>query len=123
VSITQTTLVIGTQVDAREAAIAKIVDLRKRTAIIVEGLPAGTDVFDRFIDHPNVELVRIAPGCLCCTGNLTMRVSLHRILRHHPDQLYISLATASHLAEIQRFLSDPPYSNLLALTEAINCDC
>jgi hypothetical protein len=60
-------------------------------------------------------VLRIAPGCLCCTGNLVLRVTLNRLLRHPPAQLYISLANAEHVDLLRAMLSGAPYGDLLAL--------
>lgn len=103
----------------REAAIADAIDTNCSTALILEGLPDGTTALDSVADRNNVHIARIAPGCLCCTGNLTMRVTLNRILRQAPARLFISLATATHLEQIRRFLQQPPYDKLLVLTKDI----
>jgi G3E family GTPase len=117
--VTLTTLVSGARPAEREAAIAAVIDPGMTTALILEGLPDGTTQLDGITDLPTVHIARIAPGCLCCTGNLTMRVTLNRILRHPPARLYISLATTAHLAQIRSFLQQPPYDKLLALTKDI----
>ena len=52
---------------------------------------------------------RSAPACLCCTGNLTLRVTLNRILRHPPQHLYISLANSEHLPALCNFLGGAQY--------------
>jgi hypothetical protein len=70
--------------------------------------------------NPLLRIARIAPGCPCCTGNLTMRVTLNRLLRHSPAQLYISLASASHLDQVRAFLSMQSYRPLLQLTADLN---
>lgn len=122
--MTLTTLVTGTRAAVREAAIAAAIttdiDLHIPTALILEGLPDGASQLDGITDLETVHIVRIAPGCLCCTGNLTMRVTLNRILRQAPARLYISLATATHLDAIRSFLQQPPYDKLLSLTRAIS---
>lgn len=120
--ITATTLVTGMRASAREAAIAAAIDPGSRlsTALILEGLPEGTDTLTCLAHHAHIHMARIAPGCLCCTGNLTMRVTLHRMLRHRPARLYISLATSTHLARIQEFLSQAPYDALLSLTAVLS---
>jgi pimeloyl-ACP methyl ester carboxylesterase len=117
-----TVLVTGTRAGAREAAIAAALDPDLVTALILEGLPDGTDTLRHFAHIANIHIARIAPGCLCCTGNLTMRVTLNRMLRHRPERLYISLATSAHLAQIQEFLSRAPYDALLTLTGVLSCD-
>jgi len=115
--MTLTTLVIGAPASAREAAIASTLDTSITTMLILEGLPDGTANLDTAAELPNINLARIAPGCLCCTGNLVMRVTLNRVLRHPPARLYISLATATHLDQIRHFLTHPPYDALLMLTD------
>jgi hypothetical protein len=112
------TLVIGRKATLREAAIAKILSRHAKTALILEGLPDGSASF--FEAMPHLTQIRIAPGCLCCTGNLTLRVTLNRLLRQSPDEIYISLANDEHLKELQQFLSSPPYDGLLSLTETIS---
>ena len=115
--MTLTTLVIGRSASAREAAIATSIDTRYRTALILEGMPDGTSPFEKFRNNEDVKIARIAPGCVCCTGNLTLRVTLNRILRRAPARLYMSLATATHLEEIRKLLEQAPYDALLELTE------
>jgi G3E family GTPase len=117
-----TTLVIGAHAGMREAAIAALIDPKLNTGLILEGLPDGTDRLADFANTANIHIARIAPGCLCCTGNLTMRVTLNRMLRHRPERLYISLATSTHLSQIQQFLSQAPYDGLLTLTDVLSCD-
>jgi hypothetical protein len=120
--VTLTTLVCGARASVREAAIADAIDASCTTALILEGLPDGTTPFapfDTAANLNNLQVARIAPGCLCCIGNLTMRVTLNRILRHPPARLFISLATASHLEQIRSFLLQAPYNQLLALTKDV----
>jgi hypothetical protein len=115
--VTLTTLVTGATAAARETAIAAALDTNADTALILEGLPSGAAEAGIFTDHPSLHIARIAPGCLCCTGNLTMRVTLNRILRRRPDHLYISLATDIHLEKIRAFLTQSPYDELLTFTK------
>jgi len=121
-----TTLVIGATAAARETAILRSIETQAAdthsTALILEGLPGGAIPSIRpegdipFITH----LARIAPSCPCCTGNLTMRVTLNRILRHSPERLYIGLASDAHLHGIRDFLAGPPYDKLLALSQDLS---
>ncbi|HEU5437088.1 MAG TPA: GTPase [Telluria sp.] len=104
-----TTLVLGATAMAREQAIAAAAP--PGAAILLEGMPSGTNILP---DH--LDAARIAPGCLCCTGNLVLRVTLNRILRRHPQRLYIGLASTEHLDQLRSWLSAPPYDQLLALT-------
>lgn len=115
--MTPTTLVIGGHAAAREAAIAAALDPALRTAILLEGLPDGRSALQAQAESAQVEIVRIAAGCPCCIGNLTLRVHLNRILRRPPARLYIGLASASHLEQIRHFLRQPPYDGLLQLNQ------
>jgi G3E family GTPase len=115
-TLTVTTLVTGGSVSGRETAIASLLDARCSTALILEGMPDGSNQFEQFSNVADIKISRIAPGCVCCTGNLTLRVTLNRILRHPPARLYMGLATATHLDEVRRFLSQAPYDALLELT-------
>lgn len=106
------TLVAGGAAGDRERAIALHLPPGKRCALILEGMPTGKDVL-----QPSglLHIDRIAAGCLCCTGNLVLRVTLNRVLRTRPDHLYIGLANAAHLVQLRSWLSDTPYDQLLEL--------
>lgn len=129
----KTWLVTGARAGAREAAIAGHLQQQAHaggpSAIILEGLSDGksplafddTDAAVRVACTekltPNV--IRIAPGCLHCSGNLILRVTLNRVLRQPPAQLYISLASAEHLEQLRTWLASPPYDALLELQSDI----
>ena len=124
-----TWLVTGDRAGAREAAVAARLGLdggpELPTVIILEGLSDGGSAlaFDPADGPVGVapvpKVLRIAPGCLHCSGNLVLRVTLNRVLRHPPARLYISLATAEHLGLLRAWLSEPPYGDLLDLQSDI----
>lgn len=121
----RTTLVTGATAAAREAAICALlagIAEPAPAAILLEGLASGLDPFDTLPARASVQIVRIAPGCLCCSGNLTLRVTLNRLLRSGPAHLYISLANSAHLAQIEAFLSTPAYASWLSLAPTVHCD-
>jgi G3E family GTPase len=107
----------------REAAIADALDPAVSSAVILEGIASGASPLDA---HPSLAapgaLQRIAPGCMCCVGNLTLRVTLNRMLRNPPQRVFIGLATSTHLPQIMAFLSAPPYDQHLQLTAVLECD-
>ncbi len=122
---TRTTLVTGASAAIREATICALISAsatQDRSAVILEGLANGQDPFALLDARTLPQIVRIAPGCLCCSGNLTMRVTLNRVLRQRPSQLYISLANSLHLTQIEAFLSTPTYTQWLTLTASHHCD-
>jgi hypothetical protein len=117
---TLTTLVIGPNAAAREAAIAAALAAFAHmapagpSAAILEGLAPGTSSLDTH--PPDLPLARIAPGCLCCAGNLVLRVTLNRLLRQRPVRLFIGVAQAEHLDQLRSWLEAEPYDQLLRLT-------
>jgi hypothetical protein len=120
-----TWLVTGARAGAREAAIAALLQTGVSSVIILEGLSDGGsalafDPADGPVPYdPIPQVLRIAPGCLHCSGNLVLRVTLNRVLRRPPARLYISLATSEHLALLRAWLSEAPYGELLDLQSDI----
>ena len=110
-----TTLVTGPTTGARERLIAAQLVLASTaiSAVLLEGLPDGQTIL---APSPTILIERIAPGCLCCTGNLVLRVTLNRLLRRRPERLYIGLATTEHLDQLRSWLKNAPYDQLLELT-------
>ncbi|WP_353152699.1 GTPase [Herminiimonas fonticola] len=119
--MTLTSLVTGGGARKREALIFGHLTANQQTAIILEGLPDGSSELDALTDNSLLTIVRIAPGCMCCTGNMIMRVHLNRILRSKPARLYISVANSEHLEQLRLFLTQTPYDTLLTLTGDIAC--
>jgi hypothetical protein len=119
------TLVTGPGAAAREAAIAAhLSDLHEdctqpiMQAIILEGLAYGSSPLDDL--PPGQTLARIAPGCLCCTGNLVLRVTLNRLLRQRPRRIFVGVADSEHLDQLRSWLQSEPYDQLLRLTSDLN---
>ena len=118
---TPLTLVSGGRAAEREAAIAQALQPGHATAVILEGLADGNAILADLAEEISpsssfpLQLLRIAPGCLCCSGNLVLRVTLNRLLRHPPARLFISLADATHIEQLRTWLTASPYDVLLAL--------
>ncbi len=86
-------------------------------AVILEGLGVAATPLE---SHPGLQVMRIAPGCLCCDGNLVLRVTLNRLLRQRPRRLFIGLASSEHLDQLRSWLEAPPYDQLLALEPVVH---
>lgn len=114
------TLVHGGSQRDREQAIADSLAAGS-AGVIAEGLPDGTGVLELLAASGRLQLQRIAPGCPCCLGNLTVRVTLNRMLRQRLQQIYLSIADASHLPAIRAFLQEAQYRNHLSLGSEIGC--
>jgi hypothetical protein len=108
-------LVIGPTAGAREQLVAAQLasGAPASVAVLLEGLPDGMTIL---LPSPILLVERIAPGCLCCTGNLVLRVTLNRLLRRRPERLYIGLASSGHLGQLRSWLQHSPYDQLLELT-------
>ena len=118
--MTLMTLVYGGSAGDREKAIASTIP-PTGAGVIIEGLPDGTGVLEDLAASCQLQLQRIAPGCPCCHGNLTVRVMLNRMLRPKPAKIYLAIADASHLPAIREFLQEDQYRQRLMLGPDINC--
>lgn len=119
---TRLTLVTGKTAASREAAIASRFDPQQSSAFILEGLSSGSDSIETLASQAGFALVRVAPACMCCTGNLTLSVHLNRILRRPPQRLFISIVNDLHIDQLRAFLTSPPYANLLSLEPILQAD-
>ena len=115
-----TTLVTGPTLAARESLIAAALPPGGRSALILEGLPTGSTVL---YPTQTLDVHRVAQACLCCTGNLILRVTLNRILRSRPDRLFIGVADPAHLDQLRSWLQQPPYDQLLVVTPDLTSTC
>jgi hypothetical protein len=106
-------LVTGASASARERAIGAALAPGVATAVILEGLPSGNTPL---LPSASLAIARIAPGCLCCSGNLVLRVTLNRLLRPRPTRLFIGVANGEHLDQLRSWLQAAPYDQLLELT-------
>ncbi len=106
------TLVVGASGRQREQAIAEQIAQRRggSSAVLIEGLSSGHALLEAL---PSVTVLRIAPGCLCCSNQLIMRTYLHRMMQQRPDHLYLSLANHEHLDQLQTSLQSDHYKNTL----------
>lgn len=128
-----TTLVSGATAAAREQAIAALLAIppvpiagddslsltpgaptlrQYADAVILEGMGVAATPL---VSGDGLQVMRIAPGCLCCDGNLVLRVTLNRLLRQRPRRLFIGLANSEHLDQLRSWLAASPYDQLLAL--------
>jgi G3E family GTPase len=72
-----------------------------RRAIIVEGVFLG-------IEAPaDVPVTSLASGCVCCLGQLPLRVSLVRLVRSlRPEAILLVLSGGEHAARVRALLAD-----------------
>ncbi len=114
--MTIVTLIYGGSSAAREATIAALAVNTQNTVAIIEGLAGEGATLAK-----GVPVIRIAPGCPCCTGKLAMRVILNRTLRQGPDRIYLSLAHPDHLSGVINFLEEDQYRERLKIGAPVDC--
>lgn len=92
---------------AQQTVIDAWLDTRRRAAdesaaaVVVEGA-----FFDPVVPA-GVAVLRLAPGCACCTGQLPLRVTLTRLLRERrPRSVLLLIATDAHLNRIETMLRE-----------------
>ena len=128
--MTLVTLVHGGSGSGREAAIAAQASFHaadragSSTRIgvaILEGLAGGSGALQVLEASAVMKVIRVAPGCPCCTGNLTMRTTLNRVLREKPASLFLAIADARHKDKVRAFLQEPQYREHLALGPELDC--
>jgi hypothetical protein len=115
--VTRVTLVAGGDAVAREQAIAQCLPTLQQGTSLAVILEGGGE--DGISFESSAHMIRLAPACPCCVGNLTMRVTLNRILRKPPTQLFISIAQIAHLEALRVFLTQAPYDQHLTLADNI----
>ncbi len=71
-------------------------------------------------DMANVSVVAAAPGCICCVGQVSLRVALTRLLREAmPQRLYLELGEPAHLAASLRTLRSPFLAPVITIAEVV----
>jgi hypothetical protein len=95
------TVIVGTG-DVQPAVDAWLVATSaSRRAILIEGAFSALDV------PPGVAVTRMGAGCVCCIGQVPLRVGLTRMVRAlRPEVVLLVLASGEHLARVRALLAD-----------------
>lgn len=65
-------------------------------------------------------IVAEATGCVCCVGQVSLRVALTRLLRDtRPEALYVELGEPAHLAQALRTLASPWLAPVVSIREVV----
>ena len=111
-------LVYGANQTVRENAIKTQMTPTVFAIALLEGMALNNASPDPLA---SMKVVRMAAGCPCCTGNLTMRVMLNRALKEKPDRVFLSLANFAHLTSVRDFLQEDQYCGRLELGRDLDC--
>jgi len=72
-----------------------------RRAVVVEG---AFSVLEVPVDVPQT---RLGAGCVCCLGQVPLRVGVTRMVRSvRPDSVLLVLSHGEHLARVRALLTD-----------------
>jgi hypothetical protein len=72
-----------------------------RRAVVVEGVFSSLEV------PSDVPLARLGAGCVCCLGQVPLRVGLTRLVRsERPDAVLLVLSHGEHLERVRALLAD-----------------
>lgn len=78
---------------------------------------------DAALKASGVHLMRLAPGCACCSSRLIMSTHLSRTLRlNPPDWLVLELESASHPDKVLEFLQEPQWRGWFSSIELVHTD-
>jgi G3E family GTPase len=82
-----------------------------RRAILTEG-------FGSFTAPDGIAVAGLGGGCVCCVGQVLLRVTLTRLMRaERPEHLLLLLSDDQHLPRIQSLLTDGSLGVRLELEE------
>lgn len=83
-----------------------------RRAILAEG-------FGSFTAPDGIAVAGLGGGCVCCVGQVPLRVTLTRLMRaERPEHILLLLADDQHLPRIRSLLTDGSLGVRLELEEA-----
>lgn len=58
-----------------------------------------------------IHLLRLAPGCLCCSSTLILTTQVGRTMRlNRPDLLILELDSSSHVEKVQKLFSEEQWT-------------
>lgn len=62
-----------------------------------------------------IHVLRLSPGCLCCSSKLVLSTHLARTLRlNQPNVLLVELESQSHPEQVLQLLKEPQWTNWFA---------
>ncbi|HSD42942.1 MAG TPA: GTP-binding protein [Burkholderiales bacterium] len=74
----------------------------------------------RITPRNGVAVAEVDGGCVCCTGQIALRVGLTRLLREaRPARLFVELDAASHLPAVLENFRNPWLAPVLAIEAVI----
>ena len=99
------------------AAAGKITLMGSTEFFSVASVEAQADLFriDSERKARGVHVLRLSPGCLCCSSKLVLTTHLARTLRlNQPNVLLVELESQSHPDQVLKLLKEPQWTDWFA---------
>ncbi|BET24560.1 CobW/HypB/UreG family nucleotide-binding protein [Limnobacter thiooxidans] len=83
----------------------------------IASVQAQADLFrlDEARKAQGIHVLRLSPGCLCCSSKLVLSTHLARTLRlNQPDVLLLELESQSHPEQVIKLLKEPQWTDWFA---------
>ena len=79
--------------------------------------------FDQQMQVAGVRMLRLAPGCVCCSSKLILHTHLSRLMRlNQPDCLILELDSGAHIAQVLEQLSSPQWDQWFSKVSLFKAD-
>ncbi len=114
VAAPRVTIAVARGREAQQAAI----DAWAQSAASVAAAVIAEGAFFELAAPPGVAVARLAAGCVCCVGNVPMRVTLTRLLRStKPARILLLIADATHFERVRALLESGELGTTLEVDE------
>ncbi|MEQ9106112.1 MAG: GTP-binding protein [Limnobacter sp.] len=105
------------QLLAKHAAAGKITLMASTEIFSFAAVEAQADLFrlDAERKARGIHVLRLSPGCLCCSSKLVLSTHLARTLRlNQPNVLLVELESQSHPEQVLQLLKEPQWTDWFA---------
>lgn len=102
---------------AEQAGVGKITLMASTEIFSIASVEAQADLFrlDTERKARGIHVLRLSPGCLCCSSKLVLTTHLARTLRlNQPDVLLLELESQSHPEQVLQLLKEPQWNDWFA---------
>lgn len=102
---------------AEQTGVGKITLMASTEIFSIASVEAQADLFQLDTERKarGIHVLRLSPGCLCCSSKLVLTTHLARTLRlNQPDVLLLELESQSHPEQVLQLLKEPQWNDWFA---------
>lgn len=102
---------------SEQAGAGKITLMASTEIFSVASVEAQAELFGLDAERKarGIHVLRLSPGCLCCSSKLVLTTHLARTLRlNQPDVLLVELESQSHPEQVLKLLNEPQWNDWFA---------